>query len=111
MLAFSIDYYGVLFRATQSVGLFCTYEREYCCMRKQLKVSTGGTEKFDILKFILSLLVVVRHGAQYIFKDGTDCIVYHTVVSGLSSIAVPTFFGITGYFSYESSREKSDVAD
>lgn len=80
-------------------------------MRKQLKVSTGGTEKFDILKFILSLLVVVRHGAQYIFKDGTDCIVYHTVVSGLSSIAVPTFFGITGYFSYESSREKSDVAD
>ena len=26
MLAFSIDYYGVLFRATQSVGLFCTYE-------------------------------------------------------------------------------------
>ena len=25
MLAFSIDYYGVLFRATQSVGLFCTY--------------------------------------------------------------------------------------
>ena len=31
---------------------------------------------------------------------------YHTVVSGLSTIAVPTFFGITGYFSYESSREK-----
>ena len=26
MLAFSIDYYGVLFRATQSVGLFCTYK-------------------------------------------------------------------------------------
>ena len=25
MLAFSIDYYGVLFRATQSVELFCTY--------------------------------------------------------------------------------------
>ena len=28
MLAFSIDYYGVLFRATQSVGLFCTYKKE-----------------------------------------------------------------------------------
>ena len=25
MLAFSIDYYGIFFRATQSVGLFCTY--------------------------------------------------------------------------------------
>ena len=26
MLAFSIDYYGIFFRATQSVELFCTYE-------------------------------------------------------------------------------------
>ena len=25
MLAFSIDYYGIFFRATQSVKLFCTY--------------------------------------------------------------------------------------
>ena len=27
MLAFSIDYYGIFFRATQSVELFCTYEK------------------------------------------------------------------------------------
>ena len=26
MLAFSIDYYGMIFRATQSVELFCAYE-------------------------------------------------------------------------------------
>ena len=26
MLAFSIDYYGIFFRATQSVELFCTYD-------------------------------------------------------------------------------------
>jgi len=26
MLAFSIDYYGIFFRATQSVELFCTYK-------------------------------------------------------------------------------------
>ena len=31
MLAFSIDYYGIFFRATQSVELFCTYDVvEYC---------------------------------------------------------------------------------
>ena len=64
-------------------------------MKKQLKVTTGGTEKLDILKFVLSLLVVVRHGAQYIFKDGTDCIMYHTVVSGYYTISLPTFFCIT----------------
>ena len=27
MLAFSNDYYGIIFRATQSVELFCAYER------------------------------------------------------------------------------------
>ena len=27
MLAFSIDYYGIFFGATQSVELFCTYTR------------------------------------------------------------------------------------
>ena len=27
MLAFSIDYYGMIFRATQSVELFCAYEK------------------------------------------------------------------------------------
>ena len=26
MLAFSIDYYGIIFRATQFVELFCTYD-------------------------------------------------------------------------------------
>ena len=28
MLAFSIDYYGIFFGATQSVELFCTYEKK-----------------------------------------------------------------------------------
>ena len=28
MLAFSIDYYGMIFRATQSVELFCAYDKE-----------------------------------------------------------------------------------
>lgn len=28
MLAFSIDYYGIFFGATQSVELFCTYFKE-----------------------------------------------------------------------------------
>ena len=28
MLAFSIDYYGIFFRATQSVELFCTYKQD-----------------------------------------------------------------------------------
>ena len=28
MLAFSIDYYGMIFRATQSVELFCAYNKK-----------------------------------------------------------------------------------
>ncbi len=30
MLAFSIDYYEMIFRVTQSVELFCAYEIEAC---------------------------------------------------------------------------------
>ena len=29
MLAFSIDYYGMIFRATQSVELFCAYDLRF----------------------------------------------------------------------------------
>ena len=31
MLAFSNDYYGFIFRVTQSVELFCTYETKTSC--------------------------------------------------------------------------------
>ena len=30
MLAFSNDYYGIIFRATQSVELFCVYRKKAC---------------------------------------------------------------------------------
>ena len=45
MLAFSIDYYGIFFRATQSVELFCTYiELESKCRKcTHLKVSSTKT--------------------------------------------------------------------
>ena len=33
MLAFSIDYYGIFFGATQSVELFCTYLRSILKVR------------------------------------------------------------------------------
>ena len=34
MLAFSNDYYGMIFRATQSVELFCAYEKHLKCGKK-----------------------------------------------------------------------------
>ena len=39
MLAFSIDYYGVLFRATQSVGLFCTYNLTGCNFQSHMQLA------------------------------------------------------------------------
>lgn len=35
MLAFSIDYYGIFFRATQSVELFCTYLTKFLRLLKK----------------------------------------------------------------------------
>ena len=46
MLAFSIDYYGIFFRATQSVELFCTYLRlskiSYDTVQKRYRIGRSG---------------------------------------------------------------------
>ena len=45
MLAFSIDYYGIFFRATQSVELFCTYDSIKKNSEKQIHVGKKHTKK------------------------------------------------------------------
>ena len=45
MLAFSNDYYGMIFRATQSVELFCAYVSTYMLMILQRKWSTVNTDE------------------------------------------------------------------
>ena len=62
MLAFSIDYYGVLFRATQSVGLFCTYDFLKCDekMIEHLEESTNVVKSNQkmIWAIIVNIIVV-----------------------------------------------------
>ena len=43
MLAFSIDYYGIFFRATQSVELFCTYTAK-----------ANSLKSFDYFEYLLT---------------------------------------------------------
>ena len=45
MLAFSIDYYGIFFGATQSVELFCTYDTNADLIRQEVP-------KFERLKIL-----------------------------------------------------------
>ena len=51
MLAFSIDYYGIFFRATQSVELFCAY----------LQTFINGIKKD---------LTAVKNGIIYSYNNG-----------------------------------------
>lgn len=51
MLAFSIDYYGVLFRATQSVGLFCTYEELIKIIKEADILFEKREEPFNIYEY------------------------------------------------------------
>ena len=67
MLAFSIDYYGLIFRATLSVELFCAYDisipeacyADLCKVgffeRKQVKLTIIWNEKISRNKQILTL--------------------------------------------------------
>ena len=45
MLAFSNDYYGFIFRATQSVELFCAYSPKTTTANHANKKSTNGKVK------------------------------------------------------------------
>ena len=56
MLAFSIDYYGVLFRATQSVGLFCTYDQSLFIERAAATYGKKGKIEAQHLAFELTEL-------------------------------------------------------
>ena len=57
MLAFSIDYYGMIFRATQSVELFCTYNRK-TRRTEVLRVSYVWTQSYlSITLYIIYLII------------------------------------------------------
>ena len=60
MLAFSNDYYGMIFRATQSVELFCAYQIIMC-----LYVEV-------ICKIQTMYVTNLRSGLEYIVKEQND---------------------------------------
>ena len=50
MLAFSNDYYGLIFRATQSVELFCAYDDYSSILQQPLKVRVVRMDYRILLK-------------------------------------------------------------
>ena len=48
MLAFSNDYYELIFRATQSVELFCAYKKSIVFLKYALKMDLVKGEWFDL---------------------------------------------------------------
>ena len=55
MLAFSNDYYGMIFRATQSVELFCAYEHYYTVQITTPK-KAASVRKVPLLKVVADAL-------------------------------------------------------
>lgn len=63
-------------------------------------------EKVDVLKLFLAMIVLIRHGIQYSFPEGSDSIMYTGFIGGASTVADLTFFAIKGYFVYDSDLGK-----
>jgi hypothetical protein len=57
MLAFSIDYYGIFFGATQSVELFCTYEMKN--LQDTLFEKEKNSKRQDVLTIVGLVLSVL----------------------------------------------------
>jgi peptidoglycan/LPS O-acetylase OafA/YrhL len=67
---------------------------ETATQKKELEVKSR-IAGFDVLKFILAVLVVARHAVQGYYPP--DSAVYLIIVNWLSNLAVPVFFMISGY--------------
>ena len=69
MLAFSNDYYGLIFRATQSVELFCAYDDYSSILQQPLKVRVVRMDYRILLKkHRLSDIYYIRKAAPTIAK-------------------------------------------
>lgn len=66
----------------------------------------GGTAGLDWLKLFLSFLIVLRHCGQNYYLMGSNNPFFIVIVSGISTIGVPTFFLISGFLFY---RKNVDV--
>ena len=65
MLAFSIDYYGIFFRATQSVELFCAYFYSHLEQQDQNNIGRFFSLKPDEPKTILQVLTLYRNACAH----------------------------------------------
>ena len=64
MLAFSNDYYGIIFRATQSVELFCAYVIEASLF---IDFSTYPYKKGEMLEFKYFTYIVIEESYLWFF--------------------------------------------
>lgn len=79
MLAFSNDYYGMIFRATQSVELFCAYDkakslekllRYLDCSRKEMVACGDGLNDLTMIEY--AGIGVAMDNAQPVLKEKSD---------------------------------------
>lgn len=81
MLAFSIDYYGIIFKATQSVELFCTYVAICRALINEPKViladePTGNLDTFNtelILEILLRIKIELKKTIILVTHDKGIC--------------------------------------
>ena len=89
MLAFSNDYYGLIFRATQSVELFCAYLKSaiiYCFMPKDDEISFIAFFILDKINLCFYLLYkLIRR------IDKEKIIEYTTMSDKVNEFAVSLF--------------------
>ena len=72
MLAFSNDYYGMIFRATQSVELFCAYSIIYCligtlpsCLDLPYVLTANYKEVQGVIVKKNGMLIYLENGRNY----------------------------------------------
>ena len=98
MLAFSNDYYGMIFRATQSVELFCAYVCLSDIMRKTKEEYMGR-----IMGFVSMITNMFQPISQVIYGRGLEY-----TISGFGKFLIVIAVSILGISLYRKNVIKRD---
>ena len=71
-----------------------------------VKKLTEGYFQLDVLKFILAILILLRHCGQSLFESGS---LFMRIMNIVSPLGVPLFFAISGFLFFQKKRDSKDL--
>lgn len=72
----------------------------------KVKNMIGGYTQLDVLKFLLAILILLRHCGQGLFEPSS---IFMRIMNVVSPLGVPTFFAVSGFLFFNKERNSNSL--